>query len=52
MHQDYAHGVGLPGAVDEVGRSKTPVTDFVRDGSLYAANSGLDRDDDGIACEA
>jgi hypothetical protein len=52
MHKDHAHGVGLPGAVDEVRGSKTPVTDFLRDGVLYEANSGLDRDGDGIACEA
>jgi len=41
--------VGLPDAVDHT--SGTPVTTFTRDKALYQANSGLDRDGDGIACE-
>jgi hypothetical protein len=34
-------------------RSKTfrPVTTFKRDNALYQANSKMDRDKDGIACE-
>lgn len=50
MHADYPHGVGKAGAVDSTSK-KTPVTDFTVDNDLYAANSSLDRDDDGIACE-
>jgi len=43
--------VGLPNAVDHVSSSGTPVTTFTRDKALYQANSGLDADSDGIACE-
>jgi len=50
MHTVYPHGVGLPGAHDQT--SGDPVTDFVRSTALYNANSGSDRDGDGIACEA
>ncbi len=49
MHTVYPHGVGRPGAVDQT--SGTPVTTFVRSTALYMANSGSDRDGDGIACE-
>jgi hypothetical protein len=49
MHRVYAHGVGRPGAHDHT--SGTPVTNFKRSTSLYRANSRLDRDKDGIACE-
>ncbi len=52
MHAVYPHGVGLPGAVDHVRGSTAPVTDFVRSTALYNANSGSDRDHDGVACEA
>ena len=45
----YPHGVGLPGAVDHT-RGK-PVTDFAVNSSVYNANTGRDRDGDGIACE-
>jgi len=50
MHTLYPHGVGRPGARDHT--SSTPVTDFLVSASLYDANSGSDRDGDGIACEA
>jgi hypothetical protein len=50
MHTVYPHGVGLPGAHDQT--SGRPVTEFVTSTSLYEANSGSDRDGDGIACEA
>lgn len=50
MHTVYPHGVGLPGAHDQT--SSRPVTDFLVSASLYDANSGSDRDRDGIACEA
>jgi hypothetical protein len=47
----YHHGVGKPGAVDKVRGSTAPVTTFLRDAALYAANTALDGDKDGIACE-
>jgi uncharacterized membrane protein len=50
MHKVYPHGVGKPGAKDQT--SGTPVTTFKRSTKLYNANSGSDRDKDGIACEA
>jgi len=50
LNKVYPHGVGKPGAVDRTSGS-APVTTFTRDQALYDANSGSDRDDDGIACE-
>jgi hypothetical protein len=56
MHRDHKHGVGRRGAHDHT--SGTPVTNFYRNTRLYRANNGgpgehdLDRDNDGIACEA
>jgi hypothetical protein len=41
--------VGRVGAHDYT--SGTPVTNFRRSNTLYRANSRLDRDEDGIACE-
>lgn len=52
MHTVYPHGVGLPGAHDETRSGDDPVTNFRRSTALYNANSGSDRDRDGIACEA
>lgn len=49
LNRDYPHGVGLKGARDKT--SGTPVTNFKKSKSLYRANSGSDRDGDGIACE-
>jgi hypothetical protein len=49
MHRVYPHGVGRRGAHDHT--SGTPVTNFFRSNALYSANSGSDRDHDGIACE-
>ena len=49
MHRVYPHGVGRRGAHDHT--SGTPVTNFFRNNALYSANSGSDRDHDGIACE-
>ena len=43
------YGVGKPGAHDKT--SGTPVTNFKKSKALYKANSGSDRDGDGIACE-
>jgi Excalibur calcium-binding domain len=51
LNADYPHGVGRSGAVDKVSGGGSPVTTFVRDDALYAANSESDRDGDGIACE-
>lgn len=50
MHRVYHHGVGRVHAHDKT--SGTPVTTFKRSLALYNANSGSDRDKDGIACEA
>jgi hypothetical protein len=60
MHTVYPHGVGRPDAHDST--SGRPVTNFRHDLALYRANNGprnsttgeydLDRDNDGIACEA
>ena len=49
MNKAYPHGVGRTGAHDKT--SGTPVTNFKVNGSVYAVNSGSDRDKDGIACE-
>lgn len=49
MNKDFAHGVGKPGAVDKT--SGTPVTNFHVSTTIYNANTGRDRDKDGIACE-
>jgi hypothetical protein len=49
LNRAHPHGVGKPGARDRA--SGTPVTTFLRNAALYAANAGSDRDKDGIACE-
>ena len=51
LNRDHPHGVGRPGAVDHVSGSTEPVTNFLRHAGLYKANTGRDRDKDGIACE-
>jgi len=54
VHTRYPHGVGRVGAHDHT--SGVPVTNFKRSNRLYRLavrnNRGLDRDRDGIACEA
>lgn len=54
LNQKYPHGIGRSGAHDHVS-SGHPVTTFVHSDKLYnqamAANSRLDGDHDGIACE-
>ena len=54
FNQKYPHGVGTKGAKDKT--SGTPVTTFKKSTKLYnaamKANSRLDGDKDGIACEA
>jgi Excalibur calcium-binding domain len=48
----YPHGVGRTGARDHVrSKSDRPVTNFTVDNRVYALNTSLDRDHDGIACE-
>jgi len=47
----YPHGVGRPGAVDQVSGGSAGVTTFDRDAAVYGANTGRDRDNDGVACE-
>lgn len=51
LHAQYPHGVGQPGAADHTRSGTNPVTDFYVSQSLYDANSSLDADGDGIACE-
>jgi hypothetical protein len=51
LHTRYPHGVGRIGAHDHTS-SGDPVTGFRRSNVLYLANRGLDRDKDGVACEA
>lgn len=54
LNKRYPHGVGLNGARDHT--SDVPVTNFRRSIKIYkqamSFNRGLDRDKDGIACEA
>ena len=52
MHKVYKHGVGQVHAHDHVRGKTKPVTNFTRSNALYAANTGLDRDKDKVACEA
>lgn len=52
MHADYKGGVALPGAVDHRSNGGHANYSPVYSRSLYEANSGSDRDGDGIACEA
>jgi hypothetical protein len=51
MHVDYKGGVARPGAVDHRTSGHAQYAP-VYSTSLYNANSGSDRDGDGIACEA
>jgi hypothetical protein len=51
LNKRYPHGVGRYGAHDHTASGRDPVTNFKRSNVLYAANRGLDRDKDGIACE-
>jgi hypothetical protein len=49
MHVVYRGGVALPGAVNSGGKTRYSPK-YSR--KLYRANSKMDRDKDGIACEA
>jgi len=51
LNKKYPHGVGKPGAQDEVRGSTQPVANFTVSASLYKANKKSDRDGDGVACE-
>lgn len=50
LNKVYAHGVGKKGARDRTSGSR-PVTNFRVNTTVYRANTHLDRDKDGIACE-
>jgi hypothetical protein len=56
VHTRYPHGVGRSNAHDRTRSGTNPVTNFKRSTRLYnaamRANSDLDRDGDGVACEA
>jgi hypothetical protein len=56
VHARYPHGVGRAGAHDHTRTGRNPVTNFYRSTRLYntamRVNSDLDRDRDGVACEA
>lgn len=55
VHTRYPHGVGRANAHDRTRSGSNPITNFKRSTRLYniamRANSDLDRDRDGIACE-
>lgn len=51
LNRVYPHGVAKKGARDKVSGKSRPVTNFKVDNALYAANSRMDRDKDGVACE-
>jgi hypothetical protein len=48
LRRTYPYGVMLPGAINT---GKKPRGTLVIDIAVYRANAGLDRDQDGIACE-
>jgi hypothetical protein len=50
MHADYKGGVARPGAVDKRKSGHAKYAPVYSE-SLYNANSGSDRDNDGVACE-
>lgn len=52
LNKALPHGVGRPGAVDKVSHGMEPVADFFIHSEFYQLNKHLDRDGDGIACEA
>ncbi|MFD2766923.1 excalibur calcium-binding domain-containing protein [Micromonospora eburnea] len=51
LNKVYKHGVGKKGAKDKVRGKTKPVTNFKVSNAIYAKNTHLDRDRDGIACE-
>lgn len=56
LNKKYRHGIGRAKAHDHVTRGAIPVKNFTHSDRLYkiamSYNRGLDRDHDGIACEA
>ena len=52
LNKVYKHGVGRTGARDHVSGTSKPVTTFKVSTTIYNANKGMDRDHDGVACEA
>lgn len=52
LHKKYKHGVAKKGAHDKVRGHTKPVKNFVVNTAVYNANKKLDRDKDGVACEA
>ena len=51
LNKTYKHGVGKKGAKDKVRGTTKPVTNFTVSNTVYAKNTKLDRDKDGVACE-
>lgn len=51
LNAKYKHGVGRKGARDHVKGKTKPVKNFYVNTGLYNANTKLDRDKDGVACE-
>ncbi|GAB7038777.1 hypothetical protein JCM9533A_26270 [Catenuloplanes niger JCM 9533] len=51
MNADHPHGVAKYGAIDRVRGKTKPVTKFKVITAIYLANTHLDRDRDGVACE-
>ena len=51
MHGVYIGGVGYPGAIDQRSGGGAARYAPYYDAATYQANSSLDRDGDGIACE-
>lgn len=51
LQAKYPHGVARPAARDAVRGSTKPVTTFIVNKPVYLANTHLDRDRDGVACE-
>jgi excalibur calcium-binding domain-containing protein len=50
LHKSYPGGVARPGGHQKPGQPKLKKKPYVN-AALYKANSSLDRDKDGIACE-
>jgi len=55
LNKVFPHGVAKSASVKDRNKKKQivadPVSNFKVNASVYAANKGLDRDKDGIACE-
>jgi hypothetical protein len=51
LQHDFAHGVARVGGKDKVKGKTKPVTTFTVNAAAYNANSRLDADKDGVACE-